>query len=66
LHRPLMTLHRPLMTLLGHEDAPSGVIDPLGASPGNLPGLLVYVTCVLEITPSRGGAGWRTIECAGY
>jgi hypothetical protein len=42
---------------LGREDAPLGVIDPLRTSPGNLPGLLACVTCILELPPQVGVLG---------
>ncbi len=42
---------------LGHEDAPSGVIDPLRTSPGDLSGLLACMTCILELPPQVGVLG---------
>jgi len=37
--------------------APSGVIDPLRTSPEILPGLLAYVSCMLELPPQVGVLG---------
>jgi hypothetical protein len=37
-----------------HQVAPSGVIDPLSTSPEILPGLLAYVSCILELPPQVG------------
>jgi hypothetical protein len=45
---------------LGSADrqvAPSGVIDPLRTSPEILPGLLAYVSCMLELPPQVGVLG---------
>ena len=42
---------------LGHDDAPSGVIDPLRTSPEILPGLLMYVSGVLVLPPQVGVLG---------
>jgi hypothetical protein len=37
--------------------APSGVIGPLRTSPEILPGLLAYVSCILELPPQVGVLG---------
>ncbi len=37
-----------------HQVAPSGVIDPLRTSPETPPGLLAYVSCMLELPPQVG------------
>jgi hypothetical protein len=45
---------------LGYADrqvAPSGVIDPFKTSPEILPGLLAYVSCMLELPPQVGVLG---------
>jgi hypothetical protein len=40
-----------------HQVAPSGVIDPPRISPEILPGLLAYVSCMLEFPPQVGVLG---------
>jgi len=37
-----------------HQVAPSGVIDRLSTSPEVFPGLLAYVSCILELPPQVG------------
>jgi hypothetical protein len=51
---------------LGHDDAPSGVIDPLRTSPEILPGLLAYVSGMLVLPPQVGvlGGVWLSAPAA--